>query len=241
MNQIVAKKLKKLLALAERAGTQAEAENAMAKVQAILTRHNITLAELPEEEKEIPDVYTVDTGRKRNWKVGVLGALAELYYCRAIFVKRSGCILIGKPGNVAVTTQIFNTVVNICEKLVKEKITDVYPASQDRKAVISQFKNGFGYGISRKAQILLREAQSIPELSDCKDLIVLSYEVAKKENNEVLDRVLGGTKLKTAPKSKAAVTGAYVAGYREADKVSLRPTGVSDGEEVSDLDRKECA
>jgi hypothetical protein len=106
--------IQKLQRLADRAGTPAEAANAAAKVQALLFKHNLTLAEVAAHEDQptndyVDHPFTLSAGSFHiGWHRRLVTTIAIHNFCRTIYtVGRSTVSIIGQPHNIAVVTHLY--------------------------------------------------------------------------------------------------------------------------------------
>lgn len=68
-NEVIIERLRKLIALAENAGTEAEAANAMARVQEILTKYNLSMGDVGSARDEDED-FTREFAQHRHGTSG---------------------------------------------------------------------------------------------------------------------------------------------------------------------------
>lgn len=134
----IMERIRKLMALAERGGTEAEAETAMRKVHEVLAAHNLTMAEVAEAElkdnREQERTHeNFDMARTEEWTVTIWDGIAQMYFCRyflyrGMWVKmedgkhKKGIrhVLIGKRCNVAVASEmamyLIQTIITLSRK-----------------------------------------------------------------------------------------------------------------------------
>lgn len=122
----ILERIQKLMALQKNPGTPAEAENAAARIQEMLLKYNLSMAEI--ENHKVDDNDVIQTKGKFNvyQKYGdgdvaviLLRTVAEFNFCRSIRMvngKKSQevdeYVLIGKKYNVEVTLYMFEYVLN---------------------------------------------------------------------------------------------------------------------------------
>ncbi len=114
-------RLARIEALAERAGTLAEAEAAAAALSRLLLRHNLSLAEVG-EHRDRADAGGVTAREHRlangaAWRHYLLHALAQTHLCRAIRHKGDRATLVGHPHNLAVVTDLYRWLSAAIERL----------------------------------------------------------------------------------------------------------------------------
>ena len=143
----VLNRIKKALNLANRAGTEGEAQAAMARVRDMLAAHNLSMSdvkqtETPEEKAEM-HWHSADKGSRSLWKQTIWGSVARLYFCEAYYMqKRKAWMVIGKPSNVAVAIDIAGYLCNSAESLASSTARQL---GEDR-----QFANSFLVGFASR-------------------------------------------------------------------------------------------
>lgn len=110
MSTSVVDRVRKLLALAARSESPAEAANAAARAQELIAEHRLAEADLAivggqdlPEERVIEDTIEGDYSRKRAkaWRVGLAGALAPAFGCKIYYYFASDRIqAIGRESDV---------------------------------------------------------------------------------------------------------------------------------------------
>lgn len=122
-NQIdntILEKIKKLMRLkesAEKVGSLAEAQNAAAKMQNLLTKYNIEIHSISTEEEQKSRIDQSDkldfkctkTGGK--WKLNLLDVICRYNFCKMIFVNNrysKTMTIIGDKNNIEVVVFIYN-------------------------------------------------------------------------------------------------------------------------------------
>lgn len=121
-NELLAK-LARIEALADRAGTLAEAEAAAAALSRLLLRHNLSLAEVGERRERAPgNGVTAQEHRLANgaaWRHYLLHALAQTHLCRAIRHAGDRATIIGHPHNLAVVKDLYRWLSAAIERLAR--------------------------------------------------------------------------------------------------------------------------
>jgi hypothetical protein len=126
--EAILQKLKKLQALADRAGSVAEAENALARIQEMLTKYNIAMAEVenyvPVEKDDIViDRHNLDDYQSYHdggFAYDLIATLAQFNFCRVIghgvrinSKHRQGEFsIVGQRHNVDVVVYMYHYVLN---------------------------------------------------------------------------------------------------------------------------------
>ena len=156
MSQII-DRITKLLALGERAGTEAEATAAMQKVHELLAKHHLSLDDVKSgpvaEEDYVRD--EAEAAPRQPWQNWVWNAIAELYFCQHYTRKYDGTrshLLIGKPSNIAVVKFVAAYVCRTGEAVARQPGKD--------QAYRNSFKKGFAARIIQRAKEEVRRAKS---------------------------------------------------------------------------------
>ena len=220
-------RITKLLALGERAGTEAEAAAAMQKAHELLAKHNLSLddvAAMPVTEED----YVRDEARassRQPWQDWVWSAVAELYFChhyKRKFQGRTTHLLVGKPSNIAVVKFVAPYVVRTGEELARKA------AGGAGQAYRNSFKKGFAVRIAARAKEEIRAAKA-GEVRDSVTGTALVLSPLYDRENRGIERFMVEQGMKPRQQqTRAGVTDAngYLAGKAAADSVSLRGNGV---------------
>jgi hypothetical protein len=105
-------RIAKLQSLASRPGTPEEAEAAAAKVQTLLLRHNLTLADVESHAAGLGEIAMTELPAQDSiWRAKLLGVVATAHLCRAV---RSGTdgrpekfTILGHPHNLRVVQSVY--------------------------------------------------------------------------------------------------------------------------------------
>lgn len=95
----------KLQALADRAGTPEEAANAASKLQSMLLRHNLTMAQVAgniQEDFEKQDFSMSHENRNhKGWKSTLYYGIAKANFCESVWNPRSSTMsIVGRKANI---------------------------------------------------------------------------------------------------------------------------------------------
>lgn len=131
-------KLADMKRLSERPGTPGEAAAAVAAMQRLMEKHNVTQAELEAAgtiEKGTPIHEKYDIGATLEWRRALLSALAGANNCAALYDRKSIIHLFGKEEGIAVTTAMFEYLVLSINRLADSGWEEsheamVYPGAQ---------------------------------------------------------------------------------------------------------------
>jgi hypothetical protein len=147
--------VKKLLAKAEQASTQEEAQTFFAKASELMQKHAIEEHELEDEEEKVsrdPNVVFIYTNPLYGyWEVDLVGVFATYNWCRAIFTGVNNAkyikpyaTLIGKPSNIE------------CVKYMLEVAQRKFPqfASESYAEKVKEFREEFKVVVNSKEKAL---------------------------------------------------------------------------------------
>lgn len=122
----IIERIKKLMALADlsRGATEAEAAAAMAKVQELLTKHNLDMASIRTEDKPEMTSERKTYEWNANWIAPMAARIAELYFCMAVSEK-NGTVdqkieLFGLPVNVMAAQYVIDVCVGAAKRGARE-------------------------------------------------------------------------------------------------------------------------
>lgn len=159
-------KLKKLLSLQERAGTQAEAENAAAKIQEMCLKYNLDMQSVKDSankednliEKEEFDLNTTQGKSDGTWVVSLWKVLSVHNMCTIIKINngtREGKVsVIGLPINIAFVQYAFDQLyskIKTIEKIAWDEYQKALP-SEKRGTFRRGFYVGAVAGINHKLE-----------------------------------------------------------------------------------------
>lgn len=240
----IIEKIRKILALAERGGTEAEADSAMTKVQELLTEHNLTLdavrgkteMTMTREYKEYP--------WNQSWIRQVYSGVAGLYFCKFYYTPNGTtnqyCYLIGEPVNIQTAQYVIDVVIATGNRLAKEhaqaaRMEFLEWCDEDEKkdatgvaiSASNNFKKGFASRINSRCYTLRRKATTIkPNKKEGNELVVADF---YKRNDAAIKQYESsiGLKLVSGGGMGAATNSeSYLAGGNAANSVNLRAGGI---------------
>lgn len=157
-------RIKKLLRLAERAGTTEEAENAMARVREILHKYNLSIQDVEsvrDEECVEEEIVIKSKYIPRHIKV-LVTAMQKLFHCRVIFCSvrfknELHLTFVGVGADALVAAQTFQFLLAFAKRKAKERKLG---ASEK-----SDYLFGFAHGIYGRAMAIQREMADCPQES----------------------------------------------------------------------------
>ncbi|WP_341531308.1 DUF2786 domain-containing protein (plasmid) [Nostoc sp. UHCC 0302] len=151
----VADKIKKLLALSQ-SPNEAEAMAAFAKAQEMLTRHNLSLADLGDSKaQQVQEEIVFEWQRLVSWKVILMAGVCQANYCFDFTRKNHHglqLIILGRPINIASARIQFEYLMETIERLAKQTKGDACGGQSLRK-----FQNAFKLGAANRLAVRIIE------------------------------------------------------------------------------------
>ena len=180
-------KINKMLELARRGGTEAEAETAMRMVLQALAKHNLDMSDVEEtEEKDEDIIEDITDGGKSMWQHFIWISLSKLYFCKMYTqkYKKNGKIyksfvLIGRKSNVDTAKSVIKYLIELGTELASDGDT-IYRNS---------FKNGYAARIFHRCEDEKKRATDLTQIeyTSLAPAIINLYEVTTIENNKFLE------------------------------------------------------
>ncbi|MCA1960662.1 MAG: DUF2786 domain-containing protein [Desulfomonile sp.] len=233
----VLSKVRKLFELSH-SPNENEAALAAAKARELLSRHNLTIADLPTDEitKEITATQTtIWVGSViRNWVKGLLIHVANGFDCQYVVRRRNGkdplLTFIGTGADTEVGAYVFQFLYRELNRLVDKALPKLkrenrgWSASQLRYAYLDGAVKRIGERFQEQTRTV-REA----ERAGCKDLIVAKDQAIRK----YMEREFTNIKVEYG-KRRLVSASAFQKGYLDADTINLRPgVGVTDSDQLA--------
>jgi hypothetical protein len=195
MNADIFEKLKKILALAERGGTQAEMEAAMAKAQEMAARHNIELGEVmaqrsDDEKAEVIETDRVDmrfrAGKKSIEHTYIVQVLITCFDVRAVYLHNGSICFIGEKTDVRLAQFCFKFLEAQFSKLMRKYIASIKGKAYGTASQQHSFYTGLATGISINNRRIREEAVAT---NDSMALVIMKKEemVKAREAKEFKD------------------------------------------------------
>ena len=247
-NDKVIERIRKLLALAERGGTEAEADSAMAKVQELLTAHNLEIDAIREKAEVTFTREHKDFPWNQSWIREAYAAIGRLYFCKFYYTpmgtKLQRLYLIGEPVNIMTAQYVADVVIATGNRLAKEYATETRleyienwgdsaaTRGEATGAAISAsngFKKGYAQRISLRCYELRQEAikKEKRAATATGTALVLAdfYERNKKQLDIYAEQELG-LELVSGAGMNSGNSNHMGAGANAANSVNLRAGGV---------------
>lgn len=191
MNSEVFDKLKKILALAERGGTQAEMEAAMAKAQELASKHNIELGEVMAQRSDDDQADVIETDRvDMRYRAGtkkpehsyIVQVLMTCFEVRAIYRGKFSLVFIGEKTDVQLAQFCFKFLESQFSKLMRRYIASIGGAGYGNKNQQHSFYTGLASGISAVNRRIREEAKATNESMAL--VLVKKEEVVNKRTSQ---------------------------------------------------------
>lgn len=212
-------RVQKMLALGKDSGaTEAERDTAMKMAYKLLAKHNLTLADLPEEQSECREmlVYRVH-GNK--WIGQVCNQIARLFFCKYFFMRTSvaGVLnhhFVGRQSNVETARYMAEFIV----KGIKREASKRYGQATSHEG------RAFGTGVSVTIILRVNELLAKQDLEDTPGTAIVIYNLHKAEqqaNEQWISQNTNVTISTTKTKFKDVDAHAYADGKEFGKTVSL--------------------
>lgn len=211
-------KIRKLLAKAsDPSVTEAEATSYAAKAAAMLQERGLSMADVPEADRDeamVRDSLTVRWGTT-PWRRKVASAAARLYLCELTWYTSPGrgdtYSIVGRPGNVAVAREMVTYLVDTVLRLSAQYQREV------GGSVRVQFERGCGMRLynrlleMRPSKTSASDASGLPALYENEDLLIKAWLAEQGRTPKISDHEI------RASGEHAA------AGYAAGSKIGLSP------------------
>jgi hypothetical protein len=217
----VADKIRKLLALADGAGTEAEAANAAARAAALMAQYQIEQADVDALVRDTEDpmirVNTDAASRIAGWRKQLASGIATGCGCSVVITgKRGGesCLsFFGRTSDVQAAIYMFGALSTEIERLAKRN------AAGNGAAYVNAYKLGAATTIARRLRAqreeTIEQARAAGVSSSALVKVNDSCEIARK----FAESTIG--KLGTAAPSRYSSGGGFGAGQRDGRDVKL--------------------
>lgn len=156
----VFEKIKKLLALGERGGTEAEAATAMEMAYKLLAKYNLSMADM-EESTAIFETSLKEMPRNSVWERILYDGISKLYFGQYLLSKTANGtfhMVIARPENVAMIHHVAQYLIRTGEKLAQESASR--NPSENKTAHVSAFCKGYALRISQRALEQIAQAKT---------------------------------------------------------------------------------
>lgn len=233
-NTAIIEKVRKLLALAERAGTEAEASNAMARVQEILTKYNLDIdavkgageASFTQEHQEFE--------WNQSWIRQVYMGVAHLYFCHMYYTPNGTdnqvITLVGKPVNLQTARYVADVIIATGKRMAKAYAQNAYAEfGMNAVSASNNFKKGYALRIRSRCDQLVAEATrgQVKNADTGTALVVGDFYKRELAAIDEFEKNTLKLKLQSGAGMKGGDSGHMSAGASAAESVNLRAAGVT--------------
>lgn len=182
-------RIQKILEIAKRGGTEAEASTALSMAHELLAKHNLKMSDIEEREVKDEDIIEAREEGKpgRTWQGQIWYAVSELYFCQyytSDFTLPSGkrgrsYVVVGRESNVETVREVAGYLTALCDSIARnEPNVDILWRNS--------FKNGFSARIGERCRETRAAATKKLEANGAMLPIVALYELTKRENKDFL-------------------------------------------------------
>lgn len=189
MNDEIKNKIHKLLELAKRGGTEAEATLAMQKAQEFLTKYNLSMSDIQTSEIKDEDVTeeNIDAENRQTWQGHIYSGICALYFCQSYTSNyrlnghlKTARVLVGKPTNIAVVKDVAQYLVLLGKELAE--------ASNQGTLYRNSFKKGYSSRIYWRCndQIKQAKAQISHDVTERALTVTSLYALTTQQNKDYL-------------------------------------------------------
>lgn len=215
----IADKIRKLLALADGAGTEAEAANAAARAAALMTQYQIEQADVDalvkDAENPMLHVNLESAGRVMGWRKRLASGIAYCCGCSIVIVKRelTHVRVFGRKSDVETAMYMYAALANEIERLAK----------RNTSGMGASYANSYKFGVADAIDDRLR-AQRDATIAQARVDGANSAALVKVENSSQLARAYAEAQLGKLTSGRGASIGSnggYGAGQRDGRDVKL--------------------
>lgn len=218
--------MKKLLAMSESTSEQ-EAMIATKRLHAMLAKHNISVADLQDQE-EIGEDNILDTSRP--WKRIVADSIARLYFCsfysqNSFKAKKRHYWFVGSDANRTFAMHIFQMIVKIVEKEARIESRKLY--GKEVSGFVNSFWTGAKDRICERCEELMVAGQNgtlEDEDGNTLPALLSTYERIEIDLNNWLDKQYGTSLSTSTARTRATNQLGFSKGQETGNKVQLSRT-----------------
>lgn len=233
MDNTIKEKLRKILEIANRGGTEAEAETALKMAHELLAKHNLTMNDV---QTKAADQTFAENEFRHNVKPftrSIWNGVAQLYFCdywtrthTAYGQDYKVHSVIGTKENAEMVEQIALFLIQYGEKLGRH-LMKAQPAGT-RRSWLDSFLKGYAFRIKQRcfAEVAEAKAKGIKQSdpSECRALMVVDLYNQSKKQVEVF-KAKNNVKLKTNAAPKSRSSSGFYSGDNAGKTVSLKGNG----------------
>lgn len=146
----VIRKVQKLLAMNEgNNATENEALMASIRVQRLLAKYHLTLADVSGERSEEPIEQVVsDVGVGKKWKFQLAEVVANSYCCKMFWLNSTQIVFYGYRADCLIARRVFTYLFTVGNRLGNKAVRMAKEEESDTSGVYKSFVSGFCAGVS---------------------------------------------------------------------------------------------
>lgn len=218
-------KLKKLLAMSQDKSSENEAMIAAKQLHSLLAKHNISMAELGNDDEQEPIDQDHMVQKCRPWKRVIAYNVAKLYFCQMYFMRtgkgKSQYVFVGTDSNRTFAMYITSMIIQTLEKQARRECKEVY--GQEVPAFVNSFWTAASTRISERCNQLIDSAKAgtlEDEQGNTLPVLASIYDQTHSEISSWLESQ--GTKLKaTSANMRSNNAAGNSRGAKAGDSVQL--------------------
>jgi hypothetical protein len=217
----IAAKIRKLLALADGAGTEAEAANAAARAAALMAQYQIEQADVDELVRDAEDpmvrVDSESSGRLAGWRKQLASGIASGCGCSVILVRsRAGettLSFFGRTSDVQAAIYMFGALSTEIERLARRN------AAGNGAAYVNAYKLGAATTINRRLRAQREETIEQARASGVSSAALVKVNDSCVVAHKFAEKLLG--KIGSCTPTRYSSGSGYGAGQRDGRDVKL--------------------
>lgn len=191
MSDAIKAKIQKVLELARRGGTEAEADTALSLAHELLAKYNLDMSDVTEIEVRDEDIMEqgFDRGaRNIAWQDWIYKAIADLYFC-TVYTQRvliggkvkSRYAVVGKPSNIETVSDVTTYLIALGKELSADG------AGKHDTQYRNSWLNGYGSRIGERAREVKNQAiKKLPGSEEKALAVVNLYALTNRDNRAFL-------------------------------------------------------
>lgn len=162
MDSNLIEKLRKILALTA-SPVEAEAALAATRLQELLTKHNLSIADLEQRGAKAPEMREQghDLGKAAfKWKLDLAEGIAEFYYCAPMVNRYAKTVrFVGRPDNVEALQMLYSWVIEQIKEIAKNARREHFDTTGEHIDPL-RWQVSFGEGAVSRLITRLREMKA---------------------------------------------------------------------------------
>lgn len=152
--ETIIKKINKLLALSDtdKNNSEQEAISASLKVQKLLAKYNLSLADVTgERQEEEVEQSIADVGIGKKWKFILAEAVANNFACKHFFVGREQIVFYGYKADIVSARRVFVYLFRVGDRLANQYAKEYRNKHGVADGIYNSFCRGFVAGVKKGA------------------------------------------------------------------------------------------